>query len=75
MSFKVLEVSSSFFVRRELYSVKVATLPRYTSVALARLAKASMAAPERSSSAGCATDALAYPEEGAVYHCMCLCWW
>jgi hypothetical protein len=50
-----------FFVRRELYSVKVA-----------RLANASMAAPERSSSAGCATDALAYPEEGAVYPCMCL---
>jgi hypothetical protein len=52
---------------RELAPVKVATMPRSTALDVARLKNASMAAPARSSSAGCATAALVYPDSEAVY--------
>jgi hypothetical protein len=74
ITFKVCELSSSCFVKCELASVKIATMPRFTAVAVARLKNASMAAPVRSSSAGCATSVLAYPEAEAVPPCVCLCW-
>jgi hypothetical protein len=41
-------------------------MTRSTAVAVARLKNASMAAPTRSSSAGCVTDTLAYPEAEAA---------
>jgi hypothetical protein len=72
--FKVWEVSSSCFVRHKLASVKVATMPLSTAVAVARLEKASMAAPAKLSSAVCATAALVYPEAAAFSPCICLCW-
>jgi hypothetical protein len=67
-------VSSSCFGRRKFSSVRVATMPRSTAVAVERLAKSSIAPSERSSSACCATAALAYPEAAAVSTCICLCW-